>query len=76
MFVGGPNIRKDFHLEEGEEFFYMEKGAMVLRVLEGGAFKDIHIKEGEVRWVNVAEKTNWVNLTHLMILARLPRNTY
>lgn len=26
MFVGGPNIRKDYHLEEGEELFYMIKG--------------------------------------------------
>jgi len=48
MFVGGPNIRKDFHLEEGEEFFYMVKGNMNLVVLEGGKFKDIIIKEGEV----------------------------
>lgn len=48
MFVGGPNIRKDFHLEEGEEFFYMVKGDMTLVVLERGVFRDIHIKEGEV----------------------------
>jgi len=48
MFVGGPNIRKDFHLEEGEEFFYMVKGDMNLVVMEGGKFKDIVIKEGEV----------------------------
>ncbi|KAF2355351.1 3-hydroxyanthranilic acid dioxygenase [Trinorchestia longiramus] len=48
MFVGGPNIRKDFHLEEGEEFFYMVKGDMALIVLENGKFKNIIIKEGEV----------------------------
>lgn len=48
MFVGGPNIRKDFHLEEGEEFFYMVKGDMVLTVLEKGIFRDVAIKEGEV----------------------------
>ncbi|GAU95947.1 hypothetical protein RvY_07463 [Ramazzottius varieornatus] len=48
MYVGGPNQRKDFHLEEGEELFYMEKGDMCLRVLEQGVFRDIEIKEGEV----------------------------
>ncbi|CAI5452709.1 unnamed protein product [Caenorhabditis angaria] len=25
FFVGGPNQRKDFHLEEGEEFFFSTK---------------------------------------------------
>lgn len=48
FFVGGPNQRKDFHLEEGEEFFYMLKGDMCLRVMEKGRFRDISIKEGEV----------------------------
>lgn len=49
FFVGGPNQRKDFHLEEGEEFFYMVKGDMNLITLTNGAFKDVIIKEGEVR---------------------------
>ncbi|XP_050738094.1 3-hydroxyanthranilate 3,4-dioxygenase-like [Eriocheir sinensis] len=48
FFVGGPNQRKDFHLEEGEEFFYMVKGEMNLITLTNGAFKDVIIKEGEV----------------------------
>ncbi|KAL7645473.1 UNVERIFIED_CONTAM: hypothetical protein RMT77_003859 [Armadillidium vulgare] len=48
MYIGGPNIRKDFHLEEGEEVFYMVKGHMTLRVIEKGKFKDIPIKEGEI----------------------------
>jgi 3-hydroxyanthranilate 3,4-dioxygenase len=30
MFVGGPNIRTDFHVEAGSEFFYMLKGNMEL----------------------------------------------
>ncbi|OQV15643.1 3-hydroxyanthranilate 3,4-dioxygenase [Hypsibius exemplaris] len=48
MYVGGPNTRKDFHLEEGEEIFYMLKGDMCLKVQERGIFKDISIKEGEI----------------------------
>ncbi|TRY72405.1 hypothetical protein TCAL_00299 [Tigriopus californicus] len=48
FYVGGPNQRKDYHLEEGEELFYMKKGDMCLKILEHGAFKDIHIKQGQV----------------------------
>ncbi|XP_033125943.1 3-hydroxyanthranilate 3,4-dioxygenase-like [Anneissia japonica] len=48
FFVGGPNNRKDYHIEEGEEFFYMRKGDMCLKVVEQNQHKDIHIKEGEV----------------------------
>ncbi|XP_053402443.1 3-hydroxyanthranilate 3,4-dioxygenase-like [Mercenaria mercenaria] len=48
FYVGGPNQRKDYHIEEGEELFYMVKGDMCLKVVEGGKHKDVHIKEGEI----------------------------
>lgn len=48
FYVGGPNQRKDFHLEEGEELFYQVKGEMNLITLTNGAFRDVIIKEGEI----------------------------
>ncbi|GMR58495.1 hypothetical protein PMAYCL1PPCAC_28690 [Pristionchus mayeri] len=48
FFVGGPNQRRDYHLEEGEEVFYQLKGAMCLKVIEKGVKKDVVIKEGEL----------------------------
>jgi len=48
FFVGGPNSRKDYHLEEGEEVFYQIQGDMVLKVVEQGVHKDINIKQGEI----------------------------
>ncbi|XP_058407329.1 3-hydroxyanthranilate 3,4-dioxygenase isoform X2 [Diceros bicornis minor] len=47
MFVGGPNTRKDYHIEEGEEVFYQLEGDMVLRVLEQGKHRDVIIRQGE-----------------------------
>ena len=48
MVVGGPNRRKDFHVEEGEEFFYQIEGDITLRIMEDGKPKDIPIREGEI----------------------------
>ncbi|EDM02712.1 3-hydroxyanthranilate 3,4-dioxygenase, isoform CRA_a [Rattus norvegicus] len=48
MFVGGPNTRKDYHIEEGEEVFYQLEGDMVLRVLEQGEHRDVVIRQGEI----------------------------
>ena len=48
MVVGGPNTRKDYHIDEGEEFFYQLDGGMILRIIENGKPKDINIDEGEI----------------------------
>lgn len=41
MVVGGPNSRKDYHYNEGEEFFYQLEGDIVLKVIEEGKPKEI-----------------------------------
>src|SRR5438128_7357508 len=46
--VGGPNSRSDYHVDEGEEFFYQVEGDITLRVLEHGKPRDIPIREGEI----------------------------
>ncbi|HIC74606.1 MAG TPA: 3-hydroxyanthranilate 3,4-dioxygenase, partial [Candidatus Marinimicrobia bacterium] len=48
MVVGGPNARKDYHFEEGEEFFYQIEGDITLKVIDNGEPKDIPIREGEI----------------------------
>jgi len=48
MVVGGPNTRKDYHIDEGEEFFYQLEGGMVLRIMENRKPRDIQINEGEI----------------------------
>ena len=48
MVVGGPNSRKDFHVDPAEEFFHQLEGEMVLRVVEGGRISDVPIRAGEI----------------------------
>lgn len=48
MIVGGPNSRKDFHYNEGEELFYQLQGDVMVRIHEDGKIRDIPIKEGEM----------------------------
>jgi 3-hydroxyanthranilate 3,4-dioxygenase len=48
MAVGGPNSRKDFHVDPGEEFFYQLEGDMLLRTVQQGRVVDVPIRQGEV----------------------------
>jgi 3-hydroxyanthranilate 3,4-dioxygenase len=48
MIVGGPNVRTDYHWDEGPEFFYQIEGDMVLKVQEDGRARDIPIRAGEI----------------------------
>ncbi len=48
MVVGGPNRRKDFHVDPGEEFFYQVEGDVVVRVIDEGRVRDVPIRQGEI----------------------------
>lgn len=49
MIVGGPNGRKDYHYEDGEELFYQLKGDVSVKIInEAGQPETIHIKEGDM----------------------------
>lgn len=48
MVVGGPNARRDFHVDPAEELFFQLEGRMVLRVRENGRIEDVPIGAGEM----------------------------
>ncbi|HVT44035.1 MAG TPA: 3-hydroxyanthranilate 3,4-dioxygenase [Thermoanaerobaculia bacterium] len=48
MVVGGPNSRKDYHIDEGPEFFYQLEGEMLLKTIQDGNVVDIPIRSGEI----------------------------
>jgi 3-hydroxyanthranilate 3,4-dioxygenase len=48
MIVGGPNSRKDFHFNEGEELYYQLEGDIVVRIQEDGKIVDIPVKQGDM----------------------------
>jgi 3-hydroxyanthranilate 3,4-dioxygenase len=48
MAVGGPNSRKDFHVDPAEEVFYQLEGEMLLRTVQDGRIVEVPIRQGEM----------------------------
>jgi 3-hydroxyanthranilate 3,4-dioxygenase len=49
MVVGGPNGRKDYHWEEGEELFYQLEGTVHVKMIHpDGTPETIAVNEGEM----------------------------
>ena len=48
MVVGGPNSRKDYHWDEGEELFYQLEGDIKVQIQEDGRAVEVPICEGEM----------------------------
>ncbi len=48
MVVGGPNSRKDFHINQTPEFFYQVEGNINLRIIHDGVPQDVPINEGDI----------------------------
>ncbi len=48
MVVGGPNTRCDFHDDPVEEWFFQQKGDMMLKIADRGRIYDVPVRESEV----------------------------
>lgn len=48
MIVGGPNARKDYHVNQTEELFYQIEGDITVKLIENGKPRDVNIKQGEL----------------------------
>ena len=46
--VGGPNTRKDYHIDPSEEFFYQVEGQITLKLVVDGQHQDVVINEGDI----------------------------
>lgn len=48
MIVGGPNARKDYHVNQTEEFYYQVEGDITLKIIENGVKRDVPIRQGDI----------------------------
>ena len=48
MVVGGPNSRKDFHVDPAEEFFFQLEGDMLLHTQQHGKRQTTRIAAGDI----------------------------
>ena len=65
MVVGGPNSRKDYHLDPGDEFFYQLEGDMLLKTQQDGK-PVVFVRRGrsfEPRQVKISDRTE----THIVV---------
>ena len=55
MVVGGPNSRKDFHVDPGEEFFYQLEGGITLATVQDGRRVDVAIDESDIGRIRIEQ---------------------
>ena len=76
MVVGGPNSRKDYHIDEGEEFFYQIEGNMILRIIENNKIGIIDPaviappwgrENGFIKYNTEAKATNTINSARIFL---------
>lgn len=48
MVVGGPNSRRDYHVDPGAEFFHQLEGTLTLKTIQDGQPVDYQVGPGEV----------------------------
>ncbi len=48
MFVGGPNVRPDYHINEGEELFFQLKGPLDLKIVEHNRPRTVRVEQGQM----------------------------
>jgi 3-hydroxyanthranilate 3,4-dioxygenase len=48
MVVGGPNARKDFHINSTEELFYQIEGNINLHIIVDGKLQIVPVNEGDM----------------------------
>ena len=48
MVVGGPNSRKDYHVDPVEEFFYQIEGDMQVKLIDDWYTADLPINEADI----------------------------
>ncbi|MBU6429886.1 MAG: 3-hydroxyanthranilate 3,4-dioxygenase [Cyanobacteria bacterium REEB65] len=48
MVVGGPNARKDYHVDPSDEFFYQLEGDIVLQIIDDGQLRSIPLRQGQI----------------------------
>ena len=48
VMVVGSNTRRDFHVNDGEEFFHQIEGDIVLKLHDEGKVVDVPIRQGEI----------------------------